>query len=49
MLVFRRLVGVAFSLAVGCTGGGSVDPGPTAAVERERIERIVVATGTIEP
>ena len=36
-------------LAVGCTGGGSVDPGPTAAVERERIERIIVATGTIEP
>jgi multidrug efflux pump subunit AcrA (membrane-fusion protein) len=36
-------------LAVGCTGGGSDDPGPTAAVERGRIERIVVATGTVEP
>ncbi len=36
-------------LAIGCNGGGSVDPGPTATVELERIERIVVATGTIEP
>jgi HlyD family secretion protein len=36
-------------LATACTGGGSVDTGPTAEVERTRIERIVVATGTIEP
>jgi HlyD family secretion protein len=45
----RRLLGVVSALTVGCTGGGSVDPGPTATVERGRIEWIVVATGTIEP
>ncbi len=39
---------VLMSLAVGC-GGNDFDPGPTAEVGRERIERIVVATGTIEP
>jgi HlyD family secretion protein len=49
VLAPRQLVGVASLLAVGCSGGGSLDPGPTAAVERGRIERIVVATGTIEP
>jgi HlyD family secretion protein len=36
------------SLSAGC-GGNDFDPGPTAVVSRERIERIVVATGTIEP
>ncbi len=35
-------------LAVAC-GRPDFDPGPTALVERGRIERIVVATGTIEP
>jgi HlyD family secretion protein len=30
-------------------GGDDFDPGPTAEVERSPIERIVVATGTIEP
>ena len=34
--------------APGC-GGGAQDLGPTAKVEKGRIERIVVATGTIEP
>ena len=29
--------------------GDEFDPGPTATAERERMERIVVATGTIEP
>jgi HlyD family secretion protein len=33
----------------GCSGGESFDPGATATVERARVERIVVATGTIEP
>lgn len=32
-----------------CFGDGDFDPGPTARVERGRIERIVVATGTVEP
>jgi HlyD family secretion protein len=30
-------------------GAADFDPGPTAKVERGRIERIVVATGTVEP
>jgi HlyD family secretion protein len=34
--------------ALAC-GSADFDPGPTARVERGRIERIVVATGTIEP
>jgi HlyD family secretion protein len=38
----------AFAVVVGC-GGPEFDPGPTARAERGRIERIVVATGTIEP
>jgi HlyD family secretion protein len=42
------LVGLALAVSAGC-GGDSFDPGPTARVERGRIERIVVATGTIEP
>jgi len=36
------------ALALGCSGE-DFDPGPTARAERGRIERIVVATGTIEP
>jgi HlyD family secretion protein len=36
-------------LALACSGGEDVDLGPTAEVVRGRIERIVVATGTIEP
>ncbi|HSJ96120.1 MAG TPA: efflux RND transporter periplasmic adaptor subunit, partial [Myxococcota bacterium] len=35
--------------APACSRGGDGGPPPTAAVERGRIERIVVATGTIEP
>jgi HlyD family secretion protein len=42
------IVGLAPTVVAGC-GGDSFDPGPTAQVERGRIERIVVATGTIEP
>jgi HlyD family secretion protein len=41
-------LGVALALSLGCTGQ-EFDPGPTARAERGRIERIVVATGTIEP
>jgi len=41
------VIGAAWLAA--CPGGSSFDPGPTAPVERQRIERIVVATGTIEP
>lgn len=33
----------------GCSRGAALETGPTARVERGRIERIVVATGTIEP
>lgn len=40
---------VALALASGCSRGGDGGPPPTAPVERGRIERIVVATGTIEP
>jgi HlyD family secretion protein len=36
-------------LAVGCPGGGDSAPGASARAERGRIERIVVATGTVEP
>ncbi len=32
-----------------CGGSGAPEIGPTASVERARVERIVVATGTIEP
>jgi HlyD family secretion protein len=39
---------VAVAATFGCSGD-EFDPGPTARVERSRIERIVVATGTIEP
>lgn len=37
------------ALAVGCGGATDEAPVPTAVAERQRIERIVVATGTIEP
>jgi len=37
------------SLTVACFGGEARDLGPTAPVEIGRIERIVVASGTIEP
>ena len=37
------------ALLVGCGGGAPVEQAPTAKVERARIERVVVATGTIEP
>lgn len=32
-----------------CSGGGEAAPAPTVAVERGSIERLVVATGTLEP
>jgi HlyD family secretion protein len=35
--------------SAGCGAGSSQDVGPTAKVQKGRIERIVVATGTIEP
>ena len=44
-----RLLGALLIASVGCYGGGEFEPGPTARVERRVIERIVVATGTIEP
>jgi HlyD family secretion protein len=34
---------------VACSGAGDAPPAPTAAVERGSIERLVVATGTLEP
>ncbi len=36
-------------LGLGCPADSDFDPGPTATVEVAAIERIVVATGTIEP
>ncbi len=36
-------------LALACSGGDAAESEPTAAAERARVERIVVATGTIEP
>jgi HlyD family secretion protein len=41
-------LGLAF-FASGCSPGEAVEVGPTAAVERGTIRRIVVATGTLEP
>ena len=35
--------------AVACSGAGDAPPAPTATVERGSIERLVVATGTLEP
>jgi HlyD family secretion protein len=40
---------LALALAAGCGGASDEQPLPTATAERGRIERIVVATGTIEP
>ena len=47
----RRLLALALAaaLALACGGQQADDPGPTAVARREAIERIVVATGTIEP
>ncbi len=45
----RILIGFLLAGLAGCGGGDPDDAGPTATVERGRIERIVVATGTIEP
>lgn len=49
MAAFRTLVAASLVLGMGCTSPESRDATPTARVERTRIERIVVATGTIEP
>jgi len=40
---------VLLALAASCDSGGPADRGPTAAVRRASIERLVVATGTIAP
>jgi HlyD family secretion protein len=40
---------VALGVIAACTRQATTDIGPTARVERGRIERVVVATGTIEP
>jgi HlyD family secretion protein len=46
--LFARALALSPALALAC-GGGEAAPAPTATTERARIERIVVATGTIEP
>jgi HlyD family secretion protein len=48
----RRLTGLSAAALIavaGCSGGAAEPGAPTARVERARIERRVVATGTIEP
>jgi HlyD family secretion protein len=45
----RALTAVTVALAIGCGGDPADEAVPTAVAERDRIERIVVATGTIEP
>lgn len=45
----RTLVAASLVLGMGCSSPEQRDATPTARVERARIERIVVATGTIEP
>lgn len=45
----RALVAVPIVLLAGCFSREQVDATPTARVERARIERVIVATGTIEP
>ena len=42
-------LGLTALLAAGCGAGDGSELGPTARVERAPIERIIVATGTIEP
>ena len=54
MLLLRRgsplsLAPALLTLALGCGHGEPAAPAPTAQAELGRIERIVVATGTIEP
>jgi HlyD family secretion protein len=43
------LAGLGLLLALSACGGGAPELGPTAKVQKGRIERRVVATGTIEP
>ena len=45
----RVVVFAALAVGVGCSRDAATLAAPTAGVERGRIERIVVATGTIEP
>jgi HlyD family secretion protein len=47
--VWRRPSFLLVAFAFACSRGGTAPAGPTAEVTRERIERVVVATGTIEP
>ena len=42
-------LGILFCVGSGCGGDDATPARPTAEVERGRIERIVVATGTVEP
>ena len=53
MLTARRLLIAPLALLSAglssCGGDAGFEPGPTATVRRESIERIVVATGTVEP
>jgi HlyD family secretion protein len=44
-----RAAALVLLLAAGCSRGPTEPPVPTAHAERGRIERVVVATGTIEP
>ena len=46
---FPRAAPALLAVALGCGGGEPSAPAPTAKAELGRIERIVVATGTIEP
>jgi RND family efflux transporter MFP subunit len=46
---WRSVVCLLCGLLAACSGAPTVEIGPTARVESGRIERIVVATGTIEP
>ena len=45
----RRAFAVTLAVAVVGCGDGEPERGPTVRAERGRIERVVVATGTIEP
>ena len=44
-----RLACVLGLFSAACWGADPIEVGPSAVVERGRIERIVVATGTVEP